>query len=56
MKSQLTAIITKLQALHNRAAGLADSENETTAEKYADIPDAIQEALDTLNSILSDLE
>lgn len=55
MGKQLQAIIDKLTALQTRAEEFADSENEKTAEKYADIPDLIEAAIDSLGEALDAL-
>ncbi len=56
MRKSLQAIIDKLTALQERAAELADSENEKTAERYADVPDQIEAAIDSLTEAVDALE
>ena len=56
MRKQLQAIMDKLAAMQSRAEELADSENERTAERYADIPDNIASAIDALQEAIDDLE
>lgn len=56
MKAQLEKIIGMLEPLLEKAADYADSENERTAEKYADVPDFIQDAISSLNDAVDALE
>lgn len=56
MRKQLMAIITKLEAMQARADELANSENETTADRYCDVPDAISAAIDSLQEAVDALE
>lgn len=48
MQKQLFTIIDKLNALLETAQGYADSENEKTADKYADIPSHIESAIEAI--------
>ena len=56
MKSVLEAIKTKLEALQEKAEGYADSENEKTTERYADVPDYLASAIDALDEAITCLE
>jgi ElaB/YqjD/DUF883 family membrane-anchored ribosome-binding protein len=55
MRTQLETIITKLEALLSRAEEYCDSENENTAERYADVPSNIEAALDALREAVEAL-
>jgi hypothetical protein len=55
MNKSLQAIIDKLTTLQGRAEELADSEVEKTADRYADIPDFIEAAIDSLTEALDAL-
>lgn len=56
MRKSLQSIIDKLAALQDRAAELADSENDRTAERYTDLPDYIEAAIDSLREAVDALE
>ena len=55
MSKQLQAIIDKLTTMQERASELADSENEKTADRYVDIPDFIEAAIDSLTEAVDAL-
>lgn len=55
MLSTLRKIREQLISLEERAADFADSENEKTADKYADVPDELQAAIDALENAISAL-
>ena len=48
MRKSILAISIKLGPMLNRAENLSNSENESTADRYADILDLLQTALDAL--------
>jgi hypothetical protein len=56
MLSILRKIKEQLVALEEKAADYADSENEKTADKYADVPDELQAAIDALENAIAALE
>ena len=56
MKAKLEKIVGQLQDLLEEAQELADSENEKTADKYADVPSCIEQAIDSLEEAVGYLE
>ena len=55
MGSRIQKIINKLEAELELAEEYADSERESTADKYADVPDMIQAAIDALQEVVDHL-
>ena len=53
MKSQIHTEIGRVTALITRAETLTDSENETTAERYENVLNALNAALEALEEALS---
>ena len=56
MKSQINAVITKLQSMLDRAEELADSENDNTSEKYTNVAEIIEEVVLSLQEAVDILD
>jgi len=56
MKKQIETLITKLEAMLERASDLSDSENEKTSDKYTNIAEIIEEVLSSLQEAIDILE
>ena len=56
MKLQIETLIANLDRLIERAERFADSDNEVTADKYADCLDKLNDAREALESAAAALE
>lgn len=56
MLKQLQKIKDQLAALEEKAAQYRDGDSEKTSDKYANVPDHIQGAVDALEEAISELE
>ena len=56
MKTQFGKIVAQLTNMKERAEELADSENEKTIEKYENIPDFIDMAIDAIEEAIEALD
>jgi hypothetical protein len=56
MIATLRKINEQLVKLQERAADLADSENQKTADRYCDVPDELGAAIDALETAIGMLE
>lgn len=56
MKTQLQAILTKLETMLDKATDLSGSDNETTAERYCNVGFSLQTAIDAINEAIAEFE